>query len=97
MTERPKLTQKERREQRLQAACGKNLKRRKAQAAAAPKSTPSRPNLTIPPELPPTSRTGRPAARRTLARGTHGPHSHCRRRPLHGSIPISGAKNATLR
>jgi len=32
MTERPKLTQKERREQRLQAALRENLKRRKAQA-----------------------------------------------------------------
>jgi len=32
MTERPKPTQKERREQRLQAALRENLKRRKAQA-----------------------------------------------------------------
>ncbi|MGZ5961171.1 MAG: hypothetical protein ACXWKS_03210 [Rhizomicrobium sp.] len=32
MTQRPKLTQKERREQRLQAALRENLKRRKAQA-----------------------------------------------------------------
>ena len=32
MSERPKLTQKERREQRLQAALRENLKRRKAQA-----------------------------------------------------------------
>ena len=32
MTERPKLTQKERREQRLQAALRENLKRRKRQA-----------------------------------------------------------------
>jgi hypothetical protein len=32
MIERPKLTQKERREQRLQAALRENLKRRKAQA-----------------------------------------------------------------
>ena len=32
MTERPKLTQKERREQRLQAALRENLRRRKAQA-----------------------------------------------------------------
>ena len=32
MTEPPKLTQKERREQRLQAALRENLKRRKAQA-----------------------------------------------------------------
>ena len=32
MTERPKLTQKERREARLQAALRENLKRRKAQA-----------------------------------------------------------------
>jgi hypothetical protein len=32
MTERPKLTQKQRREARLQAALRENLKRRKAQA-----------------------------------------------------------------
>jgi hypothetical protein len=32
MMERPKLTQKERREQRLEAALRENLKRRKAQA-----------------------------------------------------------------
>ena len=32
MTEQPKLTQRERREQRLQAALRENLKRRKAQA-----------------------------------------------------------------
>jgi hypothetical protein len=32
MSERPKLTEKERREQRLQAALRENLKRRKAQA-----------------------------------------------------------------
>ena len=32
MMEQPKLTQKERREQRLQAALRENLKRRKAQA-----------------------------------------------------------------
>jgi hypothetical protein len=32
MTDRPKLTLKERREQRLQAALRENLKRRKAQA-----------------------------------------------------------------
>jgi hypothetical protein len=32
MTDRPKVTEKERREQRLQAALRENLKRRKAQA-----------------------------------------------------------------
>ena len=26
----------------------------------------------------------------------HGPHSYCRRKPLHGTIAISGAKNASV-
>ena len=57
MAERPK-SEKERREERLQAALRENLKRRKAQARGRAETRKGRRNLTIPPELPPTRRSG---------------------------------------
>jgi hypothetical protein len=43
MTDRPKVTEKERREQRLQAALRENLKRRKAQARGRAESQQGKP------------------------------------------------------
>jgi hypothetical protein len=43
MTDRPKVTEKERREQRLQAALRENLKRRKAQARGRAESQQDKP------------------------------------------------------
>jgi hypothetical protein len=87
MTEREK-SEKERRNERLQAALRENLRRRKAQARErVEKSEASRSaGIVTEEKRPAISSGGEP----------HGSHCIVGGKPLNGTIPVSGAKNATL-
>ena len=84
------------RAERLRAALRENLKRRKAQArTAGTQAGAARP--TIPPELCRTSPRIRPIILRSGGQGRGMDRIRIvGGRPLNGTIPISGAKNATL-